>query len=547
MQTLFKYTLQIVLPVALVSTLNLQLSTTFAQGTAFTYQGQLADGGAPVDGYYDLTFSIWNNATGPAQVGITLTNPGTRIGNGLFSVTLDFGYNIFSGEPRWVEIGVRTNGLDHFTPLSPRQRLQPTPYAMHAEFAGNIEPGANVSFSGPVTFGYGAGQPFYLAPGLTNHVMNLNADYIDGYDSSSFWLLGGNQGQLPSSYVLGTLDNNPLDFKVNAGRALRLEPTLGIPNVIGGAAANTAGPTIEAATIAGGGLSAYPNRVTASYATIGGGTFNNASNAWATVAGGRDNAAGGVHATVGGGYANVASGFAATVPGGELSLAAGGHSFAAGFGAMANHDGAFVWSDATGAGFASTAPNQFLIRASGGVGINTNAPSGAALAVQGPVSFASLGTAVTNAITGVLVNQGGSNFVLVADARALAGFAANACGTVNNGPSCSSPELIGVIGWGGSTSRSAALPAGGSSEHWYKATWSNSGTSYLPHVYLSAGGAYYTIDVFYDCTGSALAVGTQNWQGNSASLPYGTPAYIRVRPYTANPTCQTFTVVLSNG
>ena len=42
-------------------------------------------------------------------------------------------------------------------------------------------------------------------------------------------------------------------------------------------------------------------------------------------------------------------------------------SFAAGQGAQADHPGAFVWADSTGDSLASTADNQFLVRATGGV------------------------------------------------------------------------------------------------------------------------------------------------------------------------------------
>ena len=40
-------------------------------------------------------------------------------------------------------------------------------------------------------------------------------------------------------------------------------------------------------------------------------------------------------------------------------------------------EGTFVWADTTPpfAPFVSTGPNQFLVRAAGGVGINTNAPA----------------------------------------------------------------------------------------------------------------------------------------------------------------------------
>ncbi|MFW6158529.1 MAG: hypothetical protein ACOC8E_04140, partial [Planctomycetota bacterium] len=81
---------------------------------------------------------------------------------------------------------------------------------------------------------------------------------------------------------------------------------------------------------------------------------------------------------------NTASGNISTVPGGEDNVAAGDYSFAAGWRAKANHDGTFVWADATGPEFGSTGPRQFLIRASGGVGIGLTNPS-EALDVSGNI------------------------------------------------------------------------------------------------------------------------------------------------------------------
>src|SRR6266436_5517674 len=47
-----------------LATLMLQSSTLHAQGTAFTYQGQLKDGAASANGSYDLTFSLFGVSTG---------------------------------------------------------------------------------------------------------------------------------------------------------------------------------------------------------------------------------------------------------------------------------------------------------------------------------------------------------------------------------------------------------------------------------------------------------------------------------------------------
>jgi hypothetical protein len=93
---------------------------------------------------------------------------------------------------------------------------------------------------------------------------------------------------------------------------------------------------------------------------------------------------------VDGGSGNQATNDWATVPGGDSNLAGGQFSFAAGHYAKALHSGAFVWADSAYADFVSTAPNQFLIRASGGVGIGTTTPNAnAMLHVAGPVQIGS--------------------------------------------------------------------------------------------------------------------------------------------------------------
>ena len=114
--------------------------TLFAQGTAFTYQGRLNDGGSPANGCYDLRFAIYDSTNNPGTIiAGPITNAATAVSNGLFTVTLDFGLGVFTGSPRWLDIGVRTNGsLNAFTILIPRQPLTPAPYAMLANGASNL-------------------------------------------------------------------------------------------------------------------------------------------------------------------------------------------------------------------------------------------------------------------------------------------------------------------------------------------------------------------------------------------------------------------------
>ena len=138
---------------------------------------------------------------------------------------------------------------------------------------------------------------------------------------------------------------------------------------IGGGEANWA---IQQYSTIGGG--AGNNIQEGAFSTIAGGVLNEADGDTSAICGGHRNQASGPLSAVGAGDRNVAGGRYSTVPGGRLNSALGDYSFAAGRRAKANHDGAFVWGDATDADFASTAADQFLIRASGGVGIGTNDP-----------------------------------------------------------------------------------------------------------------------------------------------------------------------------
>ena len=137
------------------------------------------------------------------------------------------------------------------------------------------------------------------------------------------------------------------------------------------------------------------------HAFIGGGQLNVVtSNAGEAVIGaGIFNKASGPGSFIGAGTFNVASGFSSMVPGGDRNEAGGASSFAAGRQAKALHDGTFVWADAQASDFVSTGTNQILIRASGGMAINTNDPNGAALRVAGTVqasAFAGDGSLLSN-------------------------------------------------------------------------------------------------------------------------------------------------------
>ena len=97
------------LALVVIGTMTVQLPAS-QLGTAFTYQGRLSDGVNPATGSYDMQFILNSAPTGSAQVGSPQTKNAVPVTNGLFAVVLDFGPGVFTGEERWLELAVKTNG-----------------------------------------------------------------------------------------------------------------------------------------------------------------------------------------------------------------------------------------------------------------------------------------------------------------------------------------------------------------------------------------------------------------------------------------------------
>jgi hypothetical protein len=382
-----------------------------AQTTEFTYQGRLTDGAGPASGSYDLCFALYDDINAGTQQGGAVTNSATTVSNGLFTVALDFG-NQFSGANRWLEIAVQTNGGAGFTTLTPRQALTPTPYAITAGsvVSGGLETG---TYGNAVTLDNADNNITGVFMGDGSGLTGVNADSLNGLTSASFWQISGNAGANPTNGAfIGTTDNLPLEFKVNGNRALRFEYTYdfatsnAVPNIIGGYAGNIVSNGAVGAVIAGGGRATAANRVgrNGHYSMVLGGIGNVANDAWSVVGGanstvnGVGNVAIGLSTTTYGegcvamGEHTTASNFWATALGG-YSISSGVGAAAIGFGniasgdgstamgddAQAAHDHSFVWSD--GAGFSSTAANQFMVHAAGGLQL-----FGGGLAVSGSSS-----------------------------------------------------------------------------------------------------------------------------------------------------------------
>ncbi|MGE0481323.1 MAG: hypothetical protein AB7Q17_12710 [Phycisphaerae bacterium] len=189
-----------------------------AAQTAFTYQGELSDGGAPANGAYDMGFSLWSAPTGGTQIGTT-DGQGVAAIDGLFTAVVnqndEFGATAFNGAARWLQIAV--NGVV----LGPRQPLTAAPYAAYA-FSGPGGGGGQWAGSGANIYNTNTGN---VGIGLTTPIDKLHV-YRDGAalrlqdndDANSYltltdvWAGGGHlKKRTASGQSLLDLDASPQD------------------------------------------------------------------------------------------------------------------------------------------------------------------------------------------------------------------------------------------------------------------------------------------------------------------------------------------------
>jgi trimeric autotransporter adhesin len=409
-----------------LSTLNLRLSTAFAQGTAFTYQGRLNDGAIPANGTYDLRFLIYDSTNNPGTV-ITgpLTNSATSVSNGLFTATLDFGASVFTGLDRWLEISVRSNGGSAFATLSPRQKITPTPYAiMAASVSGlfvqqntggapNMIGGATNNFASSGVLGATIG-----GGGAIHYDLNGDGDPAESFHNNvtgNFGTVGGGGGNnagLFSTVAGGSFNTASGPYSMVAGGGVNAAS--GNSATVSGGSENVAGG--DYATVGGGEFNTATNN-----ATVGGGYNNSASGNAAAVGGGNSNNAGGNSSTVSGGLGNTASAMGATVSGGQQNVASGS------------------LFTTVGGGFGNTASG--LDSTAGGGSVNT--ASGDVAAISG--GLRNLASGVSSTVGGGEFNTNSGDFATIGggEFNKAAGFYATVSGGNANAASGSGAVISG--------------------------------------------------------------------------------------------------------
>jgi hypothetical protein len=181
--------------------------------TTFTYQGTLAESGAPADGSFDLSFLLFDALSGGSQVGSTIDMNGVPVANGLLTVELDFEASAFDNTGRWLEIVVEG------TTLSPRQAITRAPYSIQTrgifvDDNKNVGIGTStpnyaldVESGGPFAI-YGRGTAVSgFSTGVSGQSQSTDGHGVFGAATATTGSTTGVWGQSSSTVGIGVLGN----------------------------------------------------------------------------------------------------------------------------------------------------------------------------------------------------------------------------------------------------------------------------------------------------------------------------------------------------
>ena len=283
------------------SVLYLTMATAMAGMTTpyqdtFSYQGQLTNQGAPHQGTVSMIFTLWDQASGGAQIGEPWA-ASVGVENGLFMTEVYIANADWSGE-RFLQIAVDGDIL----PV--RHRITATPFSIRS-FEGGGGGNGPWSISGS-NIHYTAGN---VGIGTATTPERLN---VTGNIALTGWL-GHN---LPA----GT----PLTFVASNQTAMRFVGGGDAPNALGGFFQNQMQTNANGNVIAGGGRAGSINQIDGNYSVIGGGAGNFVNATESVVGGGFENSIqnGSERSVIGGGYSNVVTADWGFIGGGWSNLVA---------------------------------------------------------------------------------------------------------------------------------------------------------------------------------------------------------------------------------
>jgi hypothetical protein len=286
---------------------------------------------------------------GGQQVGNTLFREAVPVNNGLFMVALDFGPGVFIGEPRVLEVAVRTNNTtEPYVRLLPRQQITYVPYAFYANTASNLVGAISAAQLPDNVARLDARQTFTGAATFT-HPSNRFAGTFTGN--------GGSLTNLSATQLGGVIADARLSTNVaflNANQTFKglvtFSPAAGAPFAV---ARTNVVTNLNADFLDG-------DHATDFVRVKDLPTIPNTNDFWQLR--GNANTTPGTH-------------FVGTTDNKALELKANNTrvlrleptgSLAAGPRASAANNGAFVWADSRSPAFSSTGQDQFRVRAVGG-------------------------------------------------------------------------------------------------------------------------------------------------------------------------------------
>ena len=365
-----------------------------AAAEPFVFRGQLDDGAAPAQGSYALRLTLYRSEHDSLPLAGPLELPEVPMRAGRFAAEVDFGA-LPPHAQGWLEVAARAPGESEYTALGERTRVElkgaaacPAAWTL----AGNALTNPSIDFLGTTD-----AQPLELRVDDVQ-IGRFESRPLQQLDVSLPNVILGGPGNLVAPGVTGAMMlavGFPPEFVPPPGvDDLRNQVESHFSSIIGGygnVAGDGTGLPEESMTATV--LGSEVSQATGMRSLVLSGNRAIASGE-SSVAQGSFNTAAGVQSVVLGGNGSTALGFASMVFGGIDACAGANNSWAggkyakvrppAGTGAdpvgdgcdgvpnapTANGDiGTFIWADSTSSQeeFVSTGPNQFAIRARGGV------------------------------------------------------------------------------------------------------------------------------------------------------------------------------------
>lgn len=370
-------------------------------------QGRVTDStGVPLPaGYKVFGFVIYDTETDGTVLWAesqTLTTDADGLWTARIGTVTPITPAVLDGSVRWLEIYVEVDPEPAVT--LPRVPLVTNAYSIRV---GTIDGATGGVVTGSVVTGQGhtvSGANVFVA-GESNVIDGDHASIAGGLDNIAIgpgsFIGGGHQNEAGNASVgygfVGSGENNfaGLESAVGSGRYNQAEDA----SFVGGGLSNKS-LGVQSGIVSGHGNNAsalgafvgggFWNKARGDYSVVcgggryeprdsnlalgpisfvGGGSLNFATGDHSAIVGGEDNLASGQLSAVSGGLSNRAVGLYSSVPGGYNNLANDTGSMAAGTFAICSHPHTFVWGDGRSdvEEATSSAPNQFLIRASNGV------------------------------------------------------------------------------------------------------------------------------------------------------------------------------------